>query len=93
MKNYARLIKKLTRTQLRRFLITLREKRHEQMVTIETPLEENEIDKKLIILLKKRFKGKTLEFVKNRKLLAGMRISTNHNVLDLSVEGIFQQLA
>lgn len=92
MKNYRRAIKKLTRTQLRELLILLREKRIEEIVTIETPLKKNEIEKKLINLLKKRFKSKTLEFVKNKKLIAGMRINANHNVLDLSVEGIFRQI-
>lgn len=84
----------LTRSELRSFILILREERKKELVTIEVPLKENDLGRnsKLIGFLKNKFEGLDIEFVENKELLGGLIVEKDNRILDLSFKGALGKL-
>lgn len=80
----------LTRTELKEYLMLLREERRREKVIIEMPINQRLIEKNLKSFFKRKFKDKELEFIENKALLGGIRIVDNDNVLDYSFKNILE---
>lgn len=81
----------LPKSQLREYLLLLKQARQREKVVVEVPIDRSQVEQSTIVSLKKRFKGREIEFVKNKELIGGLRLSVDDNVLDLSFKGIFSE--
>lgn len=81
----------LTRTELKEYLMLLREERGREKVVIQMPVDQRFVGKSLKSFFKRKFKNKELEFIENKALLGGIRIEDNDNVLDYSFKNILEQ--
>lgn len=82
----------LNRIQLRQYLILLREVRKKELVVIETPISSANLGIDITHFFKKIFKDKDLDFVEDKNLIGGIRVTVNDDILDLSFKGILQRL-
>lgn len=82
---------RLTRAQLREYLMLLRQERSREKVIVETPLDPNLIRKNLTPFFRKRSKDKEIEFLENKELIGGLKIQVNDDVLDSSFKNILEK--
>lgn len=91
-KKIRNILPKLTRLELRDYLLLLKQERNREKVIVEVPITQSLLGSQMVDFFKKKFPGKELEFIKNKNLIGGLRIQANDQVLDLSIKKILESL-
>ncbi len=83
---------RLSRSELKNYLLLLKIAREKEKMLVETPLGSMWTKNNLAAFFKKNFKDREIIFAQNKELLGGIRVTFDNNVFDMSINGLLKRL-